>query len=125
MSQEEALLSDTERHRLEYVRAVEQKLTIANNELAKWRPIAEKWEPKIDSVGDPSGARITLAFGGKRVTVSVPQTALLTHSTTDLTTHVLDTLAKELILDQLRPLVDAEINRQVGSAQIANRAGKW
>ena len=125
MTQEQHLLSDTERHRLEYVNAVEQQLTIANNEVAKWRPIAEKWQPKIESVGDPDGARFTFAFGGKRVTAFVPQEALLSHSSNDITTHVLDILSKEVILDQLRTMVSSEVDKQLASAQIANRAGKW
>jgi hypothetical protein len=125
MSDMPTFLDDNERHRMEHVRRVEHLLTNTQREVEKYRPLAEKWEPVMESVTTPSAALFTLAFGGKRITVSVDQAVMTSHSAGDVTTHVIDTLLKELVGDVLRPIVLGEVERQHANAEITAKAGKW
>lgn len=75
-------MQDIDKTRTEYVMSLEEQIRHLQRQLGEAKPLAEKWTPIATGEMGADGARITLCFGGKRVTATIGN-AMLTN--TDLT----------------------------------------
>lgn len=120
-------MDDIEKNRVGYVASIETRMEHAAAELAHYKPIAEKWMPVAHGEMNPdnTNVRITLGFGGKRVTANFDITTFVSNSVEDVTTAVCDTMIKNLVIDQLRHIVEPEVRRLVSGAKSVSETGKW
>ena len=120
------MADDFEKNRAEYVQSLETKCQHLQRQLGELQAQA-RWIPEIHNVMDSKDetVRTTLAFGGKRVTTTLPYSALSQSSAQDLTTAILDSFWTNLISDQFRELVQTEITRSKEGVQGIAGAGKW
>ena len=119
-------MDDIEKSRIEYVTKLEDQINHLQQQLTELKRSAA-WQPMVHSEMDLDGknGRITLSFGGKRMTAAVPTTALADADTTTITMSVLDTFCKNLIIDQLRPVVQPHVERLNKNANIMKGSGQW
>ncbi len=120
-------MNDIEKNRVEYVADLEAKLEHAVGDVAKYKPLAEKWEPKAAGTMEPDNKeiRVVLAFGGKRITATFPVGMFVNNNTADITNAVCETMIKNLVIDQLRAVVHPEVTRLSEGAKAVSGAGKW
>lgn len=118
-------MDDFEKNRVEYVNRLEVQLQHLQRQLAEAVPNAEKWTPIVATELTGTEARVTLGFGGKRVTATFPSSALLNGDPTGITSSVVDTLCESLIVEQLRTVVRPEIEKLVRNASSISGAGTW
>jgi hypothetical protein len=120
-------MDDIEKTRVEYVTRLEQTLQHAQAELAKFKAIAEKWEPRLHaelSTADAQ-ARFTLEFGGKRTTATITFTAMAQTDPTTATSAIVDALIESNVASRLRDVVMPEVMRIQPSLKAVAGAGKW
>lgn len=120
-------MDDIEKNRAEYVLRLETNLQHAQSELAKYRDLAEKWEPKLHaeiSTVDKQ-ARFTLSFGGKRSTAVVDIGTLAQTDVTTATSAIVDVLIQSNAAARLREVVLPEVERLQPSLKAIEGAGKW
>jgi hypothetical protein len=118
-------MDDIEKNRSEYVVMLEDQLKHAKRQLAEVQPLAEKWTPVVNTELAADGARITLQFGGKRVTATIGNSLLDNADLTSLTSGVIDTLCESLIVDRLREVVTPEVNKMMQNRSTTRGAGRW
>lgn len=103
---------DIDKTRATYVVELEEKVRYLQEQLMHYKPLAEKWTPVLNGQVEPNGAcRVTLAFGGKRVTGEVSSQYVLSSSVNDITVAITDTLIESLVTDILRAEVKPEVER--------------
>jgi hypothetical protein len=120
-----AMNDDMEKNRSENVARLEMTLAHAQGELAKYKAIAEKWEPVCHAeIGDDL-VKFTLAFGGKRSTIGVPRDGMAASDVTSATSAIIDALLKSTVADRLREVVEPEVQRIQPSLKVVGLAGKW
>lgn len=105
---------------------LERRIHALQEELAKYRGNAEKWTPRVGSevMMNEQLVNITLAFGGKNRTAQIPYSALQTGDRTSLTTAVLQAMTP-LIQDQLRSVIEPEIQKLTANVTAVSKAGNW
>lgn len=118
-------MQDIEKNRVEYVARMEETLQHLKRQLDETKPLAERWTPVVSSVNEGDNLRITLAFGGKRVTIALPTKTVVETDATTLTSTVVDTMIKNVVFDQLTPLVRPEIEKVQRAQGSIQNAGKW
>lgn len=120
-------MEDFEKNRNEYVGRLEEQVMHLQRQLAETKPAAEKWTPVVTGAVDPhtQDVRITLQFGGKRVTATVPSATLTTTDHISMTSSVVDTMCDSLVKDRLREMVAPEVERLTRGARNVSGAGKW
>jgi len=120
-------MDDIEKQRVEYVAELEQQVKYLQEELAKFKPLAEKWEPKVVGSIDPHDkqVRFTLSFGGKRVTAVVSLQKAAANNVDDITTSVADTLFESLVVEKIRDALRPEVARLQPAAVGVMGAGTW
>lgn len=120
-------MSDIEKNRAEYVMLIEQRLEHATAELAKYKEIAERWEPTFTVVVSPDGKDTTfgLRFGGKNVHATVPSAHLVNTDLTTATSAIVDVLVESLVIDRFREVIKADVARAQQNAFAVSGAGKW
>lgn len=118
---------DIEKNRAEYVARLEAKLQHATAEAAKYKAIAEKWQPICHGELDPQSqnVRFTLQFGGSRCTATVGFAALSEADVTTAVSGVVDALIESMVADKIREPVRPEVERMMPSLKAALNAGKW
>lgn len=104
-------MEDIEKQRAEYVVHLETQLVELQRQLAEAKPLAEKWTPVIAGQVTPEEVRVTLSFGGKRVTVTVNMLNFATNSTQDLVSSIADVLCESLVVEKVREVIRPEIER--------------
>jgi tRNA/tmRNA/rRNA uracil-C5-methylase (TrmA/RlmC/RlmD family) len=102
---------DIDKQRATYVIELEQKLAYLQEQLAHFKPQAEKWTPVLKGQIEGSACRFTLAFGGKRVTGEVSVQSMAQNSAESVTAALVDTLIESLVADVLRKEVKPEVER--------------
>lgn len=105
---------------------LERRIHALQEELSKYRGDALKWTPRAGSevkLNDQS-VQITLAFGGKNMTAMLSYSSLQSGDSTSLTTAVLQALVP-LLEAQLRPTIQAEIEKLTANITAVSVAGKW
>ena len=87
----------------------------------------ERWVPQLSSnLGDGDEiARISMAYAGKNLTVVLPWTYLRATDTTEAVSSTVQALVDGLVADQLREVVQPEVERVMAGVQAINGAGKW
>ena len=118
---------DIEKSRVDYVTRLETQLQHAQSELAKYRALAERWEPVLHaeiSTVDRQ-ARFTVSFGGKRSTATVPFAMLTETDVTTLSSAIVDAIVQSNIADRLREVVLPEVQRLQPSIKAIGNAGQW
>jgi hypothetical protein len=119
-------MDDIEKTRVEYVARLEQQVMDLQRQLSEFKPLAEKWTPVVAGELLKDGtARITLAFGGKRVTASVAASAFTSNTVQDLTFSITNTLAESLLVEKISEVIRPEVERLMRGAVAVNGAGKW
>lgn len=119
-------MDDIEKSRVEYVARLEEQVAHLHRMLSEVQPLAEKWTPVVSGSIDAQGtARITLSFGGKLLTATVSESAMLNNTAADLTTSVTNTLSESLLVDRLRDVVRPEVERLLKASHVRAGAGKW
>lgn len=118
-------MDDIEKNRAEYVTRLETQLQHAQSELAKYKAVAEKWQPLVNTELNAADARFTMSFGGKRATVTVPVEMLRQTDVTTATSAIVDALIGNLVGDRLREAVLPEVQRIQPSLKVIGAAGQW
>lgn len=119
-------MDDFEKNRNEYVARLEQQLKECQRQLAEAKPLAEKWTPVVNGeISQDGDVRVTLAFGGKRITATVTRTAFASHTTHDLTHSITNTLAESLLVEKIAEVVRPEVERLMRGVESISGAGKW
>lgn len=120
-------MDDIEKHRVDYVARIEAQLAHQNNELAKYRAIAEKWEPvcHAEASSNEQLVRFTLAFGGKRSTAGVTYEGLAQSDVPTIVSAIVQSLIESNVAERLREAVQPEVERLKPSMTAILGAGKW
>lgn len=120
-------MEDIEKFRSEYVMRLETNLQHAQQELAKYKAIAEKWEPKLHAEisAKEQQCRFTLEFGGKRTTATITVPAMESTDVTTATSAIVDALVESNVAARLRDIVQPEVQRIQPSLKVMAGAGKW
>lgn len=121
------MMDDIEKNRSEYVGRLEMTLQHAQAELAKYKAIAEKWEPKLHAEISPADqqCRFTLEFGGKRTTATITFPSMSHTDPTTATSAIVDALIESNVAQRLREVVAPEVDRIQPSIKMMAGAGKW
>jgi hypothetical protein len=118
-------MDDIEKNRLEYVGRLEEQVMHLRRQLDEAKPLAEKWTPVVASENTGDALRITMAFGGKRVTATIKNDTLLSSDATSLTSSVVDSMVQNLVFDQLTPMIRPVIDAAQYTVGKVAGAGKW
>lgn len=118
-------MDDMEKNRSENVASLETRLQHALTEAAKYKLIADKWEPKCHAEVGKDEVRVTLAFGGKRSTASITFDSLAKTDVVTATSAIVDVLLESNVTARLREAVQPEIERIQPSLKAVGKAGKW
>ena len=119
-------MEDIEKSRVEYVARLEHQVKELQRQLADAKPLAEKWTPVVaGEVAQDGTVRVTLGFGGKRVTATVTAAAFTTNTAQDLTYSITNTLAESLLVEKISEVIRPEVERLMRGAQSVKGAGKW
>lgn len=120
-------MQDIEKNRAEYVNRLETLLEHAQQELAKFKAIAQKWEPQCQAEISTStqSVNVTLNFGGKRSTASMKQADLSRVDLVTATSAIVDALIESNVAARLREAVEPEIQRILPNLIAIGNAGKW
>ena len=110
-----------------YIADIESNNRYLNEELAKYKQLAEYWQPRLShsvNVQD-NQACVVLHAAGKAITATMTFQSLQEYDVTNLTTNAVDVLVESLFAEVLRPAVQKQIEAlQTKVGTIAN-AGKW
>jgi len=125
-SEKDHMITDYEKTRAEYVQSLETTVQHLQRQLQDLQAQAH-WIPQVNNVMDSKDetVRTTLVFGGKRVTTTLPYSALKESSAKDAAGAVLDSFWENLIRDRFRELVEPELARSKEGVQSIAGAGKW
>lgn len=119
-------MDDIEKNRAEYVLRLEQQVQELSRQLAEAKPLADRWTPVAHGeLAHDGTARVTLAFGGKRITATVTRDAFTTNTALDLTTSIANTLCESMLVEKIAEVVRPEVERLVQAATAIKGAGKW
>lgn len=118
-------MDDIEKNRLDYVVRMEETLQHLQRQMAETKPLADKWTPVIATENTGTDLRITLSFGGKRVTIGIPITTLTATDLTSMTSTVVDSMLKNIVFDALAAIVRPEIEKAQRDVANISTAGKW
>ncbi len=119
--------ADIEKNRVQYVAQLEAQLQHSQAELAKFKAIAEKWQPVVHGELDAKSqeARFTLQFGGSRCTATIGFNVLKDLDVTSAVTGIVDVLIESMAADKLKEPLRPEIERLMPNLNSALSAGKW
>lgn len=120
-------MSDFDTRRVGEIHGLELRINALQAELAQKKQAAEKWEPKVDATIDPKreSGKITMHFAGKAFAAEVPLTLLRTGTLTGITTSVVETLCVHLVAQQLKQVIEPQVQKLLNSVQLTKDAGKW
>lgn len=119
-------MDDIEKSRIEYVARLEQQVAELHRQLSEVQPLAEKWTPVVaGEITQDGAARITLGFGGKRVTATVGASSFTNNTAQDLTYSITNTLAESLLVEKISEVIRPEVERLIQGAKAVSGAGKW
>lgn len=120
-------MSDFDTRRIGEIHSLEERINALQAELKQKKVAADKWEPKVAASMDPKreSGKITMHFGGKAFAAEVPMTLLRTGTLTGITTSVVETLCVHLVAQQLKQVIEPQVQKLLHSVQLANEAGKW
>lgn len=118
---------DNEKSRVDYVARLEATLTHATAELAKYRAIAEKWEPRCNAEVDSTRQLVsfTLSFGGKCSTAQATFSGLQGTDIATAVSAIIDSLVESNVSARLRDAVEPEVQRVMPNLKVVAGAGKW
>jgi len=109
-----------------YTAQLEQQVQALQRLLAEIKPMADKWTPRATAeMGPDKIARVSLSFGGKTVTTSMPFETLVANNNNDLTASITDALCESLLIEKLREVVRPEVERLAKGVASVQGAGKW
>lgn len=118
-------MDDMEKNRSENVASLETRLQHALSEAARYKAIADKWEPVCHAEVGTDEVRITLSFGGKRSTAAIAFVTLARTDVVTATSAIVDVLIESNVAARLREAVQPEIERIQPSLKAVGMAGKW
>ena len=119
-------MDDIEKTRVEHVARLEQQIADLQRQLAETKPLAEKWTPVVaGEITSDGSVRVTLVFGGKRMTATVAAAAFTANTEQDLTFSITNTLAESLLVEKISEVIRPEVERLMRGARALQGAGKW
>jgi hypothetical protein len=118
-------MSDFDTRRIGEVAQLEEMIVSLQKQVAGYKMIAERWQPRVTSVIDNDQAKISMTFSGKTMTATYPIKNLQGVDLISATTSVLQTLSDALIMDSLRPVVMPEVKRMIDAAESMTQVSKW
>lgn len=118
-------MTDFDTRRIGEIALLEEKLENALKTGAGYKMIAERWQPRAASELIDGKAKISLTFGGKTMAATFPAEGLVSADLGSATTEVLEALVKSFVLDQLRPVIQAEVRTLIAGAQTQQKPGAW
>ena len=118
---------DIEKNRSEYVTRLEATLAHAQNEAARFKAIAEKWEPRATTQLDPVKQLVTvgLEFGGKFSHAQITFQSMANTDPTTAISAIVDALIESNVASRLREALEPEVTRLLPSVKASLGAGKW
>ena len=116
---------DIEKSRVERVVYLEAQLAHALKEVDTYKSKAQQWEPIVKLSSSGKDPVISLTFGGKIQSVSIPSASLLAQTETDLLTAVVDALIAGGVNTQLKTVVLPVLKSAMANAKVVDGAGKW
>ncbi len=119
-------MSEFQNQGLAEITALERRVHALQEELSKHKGEAEKWSPRVGSEVrlNEETAHITLAFGGKNMTARIPKSSLVSSDLATLTVAVVGAL-RPLLEEQLRTVVEPEVQKLMSNVASVSSAGKW
>lgn len=118
-------MSDFDTRRVGEIAVLEERLQHTQSAAAGYKTVAERWQPQFTSEITGDTVKFGVMYAGKRATASYPTKAFAGADATSATTEVLTTMFNNLILDQLRPLIQPEVERMVQAANSHAKVNKW
>ena len=119
-------MQDIDKNRVEYVARLEEQLRELQRQLAEAKPLADRWTPKVaGEITQDREVRVTLSFGGKNVTATVPAATFAANTTGDLAYSITNTLAESLLVEKISEVIRPEVERLHSSAQSLQGVSKW
>jgi Zn-dependent protease with chaperone function len=118
-------MQDIDKTRNEYVMSLEEQVRHLTRLLGEAKPMADKWTPIVATANEGNILRVTVGFGGKRVTVALPNAALINNDINWSTSTVTDAVMKNLVFDHLAAVIRPEIEAAQRAVASVASAGKW
>lgn len=118
-------MNDFEKNRAEYVQRLETQLQQLQHDLGKYRPLAEKWNPVIESSQSYLDGEIALRFGGKVKSVKISNQQLTATDVTGLVTAIAGVFAETIFTEQIRDLIEPHIVSLQNTAKAVENVNKW
>jgi hypothetical protein len=113
--------------RADAITDLEARLEHALSEVAKYKPLAEKWEPRANVFIDPQDqdVRFVLSFGGKRATVTMPINTVAQNTVGDITSAAAKSMFETLVVERIGEVLAPEVEKVVTNARAVVGVGKW
>ena len=120
-------MSDFDTRRVGEIYALEERINALQAELKVKKAAADKWEPIVHGSMDSKTetAKITMHFGGKAFAAEMPMSLLKTGTLIGITTSVIETLCVHLVAQQLKQVVEPEVQKLLTGVASTQGAGKW
>jgi hypothetical protein len=118
-------MDDIEKTRHEYVVRLEEQLRYAQLTLSEIKPIANKWAPVVATENTGADLRVTLGFGGKRTTISVPTANIISGDVTTLTSAIVEAMITNIVQDVMAEQVRPHLEKAKVELTAIAGAGKW
>ena len=118
---------DIEKQRIEYVALIEKQMQHLQDEAAAFKNDAMLWKPIVAGEAVDGHMRITYVFAGKRITVNLPNSAVifLKDDINELTNVVANTIIDSILRDVVKATVHDEVIRLSNSIVSLENVGKW
>ncbi len=120
-------MSDFDTRRVGEIAVLEEQIKSLQEQVNKFRQIAEKWEPRVSSeiVAPNNDGKVILQFGGKTIAATFTSSYITSMDLTSATTNVVETLCQSLVAERLRDVVRPEVERLMNNAASLLQVGKW
>lgn len=106
-------------------KVLEEQIRALRQQHAEMKARADTWTPEVRSQVKPDVIQVHLKFGGKIATVSLSPDVLLTSDLTTLTSIVTSEFCEHFVQDQLRSVIQDEMQKLQMNVQSVQGAGKW
>lgn len=118
-------MSDFDTRRIGEIAVLEERLEAAQRQAAEYKAIADKWQPRFTASVSEGVAKISMLFGGKALAATYTIESIADVDATTATTAALGTLFEALMLDQLRPLAQPEVEKVIQAAKSLEKVNRW
>lgn len=121
-------MSDFDTRQVGEVARLEEKIQALQQECAKYKVIAEKWEPKCASkmnLGEDHAGMVSMRFAGHVTNVVVSAESLASTDLTTLVSHFAERFASDLAVREFKKIIEVEVDNLSRNAKSIKSSGKW